>query len=472
MPIKLRPTFITMLMALLTMAVSSLTSANAQSSIDKLDRTQFHKFHLSLIEVQLIQERRTFYPKKASQNKFKSVSTGLELIQNLLFSSAQAQLSTDFCFFGGWPSFVEDGVCKTPWTYAGHGDLIEIGESYSPEYQCENPSDFRCNPTMFGPGESGLGNCIQIDGYDDVTKQCFAKSKELPEDVYERFRTDPEFHRKYLRLAYLSVEFCSQAPDYSACQELMASLKSTTNFVCNDQFLNDIVGSDKFLELASNWSDLEQRIIKNPGIARRLGERVEKEVTVGRELKAPLTNDEAEKISVSGDFADYSNSQETKNFVEKLQKRTKVCDPTESMKSRGFSKCTPGGYKAPGSSIGACLRYVKKGITGTLEPQTPGGVHAVNFGSGLRGIGFVNLMSSSEYSGLTSSDPRIPPGAILIYENTSASGPESGHIEVKTYDNTFVSDYESSNPRDVRYDKKTGKRINSYRKLVGVYVKP
>lgn len=462
----------------ITLSFFALVSAKATAgaltgaAIANFSKEKFVAFHLKAIEVALIKERITNYPSKLSAEGMVSQNPSFEVIKELLIPSAQALAVESTCYFGGWPSYVVDGVCKTPWTFAGHGELETFGPTYSSDYYCGGQNLFRCNPVLFGEGSSGKGECIEIPNYENVTQQCFEKSKETAADLYEKFRLDPEFHRNYINMADEMLNFCSEAQDYSACQYLLASVKSAQSFVCGDRYLDELVGSERFKELENTWTSVEGLMIKNEGVAKRIGERVESEVTRSA-LPAVLSEEDRARIPASGDFANYSNSPEVRKLLSELHKGATTCNPTQNMRDSGkFTACRAGGSKGVDVSIGACLRYVKKALdTSGIVPYT-GEQYASNSGEMLEAKGFINLLSSDEYSGMKSNDQRIPAGAILVYESTNSRKGTPGHIEVKTDDGKYISDFIGNNPRDIRYIRNTSTKKETHRKLIGVYINP
>ena len=113
-----------------------------------------------------------------------------------------------------------------------------------------------------------------------------------------------------------------------------------------------------------------------------------------------------------------------------------------------------------------CFRYVKYAlIAGGFSEDKIGGGSAQNAGSHLKGLGFKNLLESTDEKKRIASPFDAPKGAILVY-----SGDQHGHIEIKVGEpgqGGVVSDYYSSAVR-------TGSNRNSYsgknRTLIGVHV--
>jgi hypothetical protein len=60
------------------------------------------------------------------------------------------------CFFGGWPSLMEDGKCKLPWDTSENPELKDVLRTYTKEYYCQSPNHIRCNPIIYGGEESAV----------------------------------------------------------------------------------------------------------------------------------------------------------------------------------------------------------------------------------------------------------------------------------------------------------------------------
>ncbi len=120
-------------------------------------------------------------------------------------------------------------------------------------------------------------------------------------------------------------------------------------------------------------------------------------------------------------------------------------------------------------SRGLCFRWVKLALkqSGLVDIYLPG-VAAKNAGYELTKHGFINVITSDNYS--INSPYDAPVGAVLVYDKTSDAQDKNakyGHIEIRTVDG-FASDYFSKNARTG--DARSGLSGRG-RRLIGVYIK-
>lgn len=95
--------------------------------------------------------------------------------------------------------------------------------------------------------------------------------------------------------------------------------------------------------------------------------------------------------------------------------------------------------KSPYVSTNYCYRYVKLILQdcGASKNYLPG-AWATNSGQYLSKAGFTKLSSFNVED--------APIGSIIVYSNTCLDSHPAGHIEIKTAQNSFVSDFKSSIP--------------------------
>ena len=115
-----------------------------------------------------------------------------------------------------------------------------------------------------------------------------------------------------------------------------------------------------------------------------------------------------------------------------------------------------------GRLYGKCWQYVKHGlIEGGFADEYIASASALDAHTDghLTNAGFTNMIGEYQTSG------NAPAGAILIYEWSDEDSPNKdgrhGHIEVKTPQGEYISDFSETRGIDVR---------NSERKLVGIYI--
>ncbi len=448
------------LLALTIFALSSvLTSEVRAFSVDYiggLQKAEFAKLHLTIVEINSLRERRALLPSKIiPEGKISSAHSYQQLIDFLFINRAHAEAREGTCLFGGWTSYTVNGKCKAPWNFANDYELKGIGPTYSEDFYCASANLFRCNPILFGPGGSdGKGHCIELEngGYENLSLNCFEKSKETPEDLFELYRNDPNFRMAYLNLVEETTNFCSEATDYDACRALIAAVQSAKNFVCNDQTLNQLLGSERFMELETIWGSVEGEIIQNRGRARALGERVTSYVEQHPTENRPRSENYRE---VSGtEFDNYSNSPQVRRMIQELKRNTRM------LCGQSLASCSPRESNKMNASLAKCWRYVKLGLmAGDLSDNYISSEFAVHAGPHLERRGFVNLLDDPKYANMT--PHTAPPGAVIVYRKAGSYTP--GHIEVKSDTGTFISDFESNSPIT---------DYNPRRHMVGIYINP
>lgn len=452
--------FLAVVLSISTVAAQARAPLSSAEHLQKLTRSEFVNFHMSLLEVAALRERSSRLPTKLIPEGALHTSTSYQMLIEFLLQSAHAESREGKCLFGGWASFKVNGVCKTPWSFAGDQELKEIGPTYDSEFYCGGSNKFRCNPILFGPGSGdGKGHCIEIDGYDDLTLNCFKKAKETPEEIFDLYRNNPTFRFAYLNLVEETMNFCADAEGYDACRYLMASAQSTKNFVCNDQDLNKLLGSERFMELESLWGNLEGELIQNKGRAAALGERV-----INHVERYPLPEPrQTELPQVEGtDFDNYSNSPQVHKMIEGLKKGLSLTcgQPNLRRSSDPYNNCSARRPNKVNAPLYKCWRYVKLGLMeADLADNYIASEFAVHAGSHLEREGFTNLLDNPEYTDMTPAT--APPGAVLVYSKQGSYTP--GHIEVKTHNGTYISDFESDSPIT---------DYNPRRRLIGIYINP
>jgi len=98
--------------------------------------------------------------------------------------------------------------CLAPWKSIDD-DIKNLGEVYDRLHHCGGSKLFRCNPTVFGPGEEGRGVCIEFDHVDEISQKCELESRTQMENLYRKFQQDEKFRKQYLSLAGLMKTFVS-----------------------------------------------------------------------------------------------------------------------------------------------------------------------------------------------------------------------------------------------------------------------
>ena len=81
--------------------------------------------------------------KKPPQNK------DLQTYLNLFVLNTAYAANQKVCFFAGWPSTYENGVCRNPQNLNAQPHIQNI-DKYAPDDACTGSKRFRCNPALFG----------------------------------------------------------------------------------------------------------------------------------------------------------------------------------------------------------------------------------------------------------------------------------------------------------------------------------
>lgn len=126
-----------------------------------------------------------------------------------------------------------------------------------------------------------------------------------------------------------------------------------------------------------------------------------------------------------------------------------------SRRGRTWSNPNGHGPKNPEVSGGWCYRYVKLMLShcGTVQGYLAG-ASAKNAGPQLKANGFVKLKTLNPH--------QAQEGSIIVYGNSCKDSNVAGHIEIKTAQNEYISDYKDVLPRS---------DVTSCRRVTGIYYK-
>ncbi len=122
----------------------------------------------------------------------------------------------DVCFFGGWPSIEKSQICEAPWKHTTNAKVLSYGDVYSESNACGSPSQFRCNPVLFGTpnenvsaNEKGIsinlnpsngkdkGYCIETSGtYVELTQKCVDASHKSVEKLISDYQAQNDEGKK------------------------------------------------------------------------------------------------------------------------------------------------------------------------------------------------------------------------------------------------------------------------------------
>jgi len=451
---------------------------NYSDLISKITRDPlvFAKFHRAMVLTALNEDRsfintKDYFIKKTSFfNSFTEKS--LEFMAALIFAEAVANdLGGEVCFFGGWPSVRIDGLCKGPWDerVKTHPKMADFSKTYTGGENCEALSndnfEYRtCNPVLFGPGGTNTapkeaGICVSLDkirgqaDYSRFTEKCFnlanlnfkrSGSLNNLKALYERVQNDPTFREEYKKHAEAVIGFCQNNPrqNGNTCESLLAIASPALNIMCLSY--GDNVTKSQLDSISTLWNSMRSELVDLDWVsAERMDESIAK-MTEDVTTRAPASSEEG--IDWNGDIPETAEGMDA---VAAWAKRlaSKRCT------GQSVSTCTTS--KAASKSTGYCWRHVKLALErgGAVDDYIPSvnAFDAHNHGL-LEKRGFCNVGTSVS---------NAPINSILVYERTDRRSGNPGHIEIKTGQNEFVSDFITDQPISA---------YNSARKLVGAYI--
>lgn len=444
------------------------------ASFKKLSKSSRRKLHFYLLKVIADRSLETTYDiKKIKKDGLvQSSPSRLENLLEIVTTQAYAQEhpSPLLCHFGGWLSTLDaSNECQSPWKRAvrNRTDLMVFGPTYTSDYSCGDALLFRCNPILYGPSKMGDPKGEYVETNDSETAEasadCFESFKNDPERVeafFNELPNNPEKLSQYLGVVAETLRFCEEKNDlFSFCSEVGEFFKERTQAL---------------------MSCVDQETLYNflPGIV------------------VPFNQDELDEIAhnLGGNFSSY--------FEDLRQREQEIREENLRLYEQGFelfsqdprtqainqrmrdnvTRCLLGtcvGTKPASKSKEKCARYVKLGffpVSGGItyadqskpwNEQYPWSTDAVESGPWLEEMGYENAMDIPELAYLTPEN--APVGAVIVYEDTTPErnynvngeiigGP--GHIEIKTAEGEYISDFTNDNPT----------RIGGARVPIGIYI--
>ncbi len=382
--------------------------------------------------------------------------------------------SRPMCNFGGWMSlFDKEGNCMPPWKRFVKEDdgIADFGQPYTSKFSC-GKNLFRCNPLVFGPANDGKGHCVLTNDKDAnlATKACLEKSnpKAIQEQIV-RLSKDPEKHAQFIGVAAETIRFCkSQTGGAEYCNELESILSSSSKRLADCTKGSDLYDFLPFVVSPLNEDEINQ-ITNNlvPGFEKYL---IEKQRKID-EAKAH------NKLIYDKALATFVGAPKTALMIKTIKGNTTKCldrscyrdqkDKTsKSIKGNAYWKKNAKGknrlVKKAHGSLAFCYRYVKYGLTGkdnyVDSKWDIGGVNAVHAGKYLKDLGFQNIMNDPNFPDVDIHN--APIGSIIVYKKKGAAKGRPGHIEIKTAEDEYTSDFINDSPTTVG-----GQRIP-----IGIYV--
>ncbi len=167
-------------------------------------RWEYVRF-LMRVETQIINDKQTEF-----HSQYDGLKRLLYPIENI-YSAYGATKDGDMCFFGGWPSKLQNNICKGPWSYKNDESVKAMGDTYNQDNTCGG-NFFRCNPVLFGsPVEgakspingvnvnlnpnngNGKGYCVDAStGYKELTQKCEKASRDSIPNIINELKADSE----------------------------------------------------------------------------------------------------------------------------------------------------------------------------------------------------------------------------------------------------------------------------------------
>mgnify|MGYP000303604939 CR=1 FL=1 len=209
-----------------------------KNQLESFDKNQLKELRVAYIDFLSSVEKDTEYE---------------ELKTSFLKFSLIKEANADFggvCFFGGWPSLMEGGYCRSPWKTKNDSRVQSFG-GYEASSACGSNTEFRCNPLLFGAPKEGSssqingvqinlnpkngnasGYCVNTGGsYVELTNKCLRASKDNEQELIDKYKNDPDYQQKIADFSQAIDEFCSAKPSYDACDDLanrLGAIKSGT----------------------------------------------------------------------------------------------------------------------------------------------------------------------------------------------------------------------------------------------------
>lgn len=426
-------------------------------------KDELKKIHNLNTQILIEIEKKTKYPPE-----LKTEQVYFKWLKIPFINEANALGIDGKCFFGGWMTSQGSNWCHEPWKHTEEPQIKEFGPTYNNENYCGGKDLFRCNPVLFGMPKNPKpklgrnperGICVKISSYDHVTKKCTEQAGKYLDELVDKLRGDMKGLEDYLTHTAEILRYCEKDKlDY--CDALKSYLEKVTKRA-------------KDCETAQGAALLPQ--VKAPLDQKDLA--IVTEVLTDDKIIKPrkdvivevtptpvpvIEKVDDEQTSLEDKIAAYSKDRQTKNMISKMRRiYTQKCNNSSCKGNKG------------NGSTGMCWRYVKHGLLGsdyadgylkkneTSYPYTatPSAKNAGKDFFERKEVGFTNLLKTDGYKKLSAKD--APIGAVLVYK-----GGKHGHIEVKTSENEYISDFRSGNPIDARNAYRS-----STRELIGVYVK-
>jgi hypothetical protein len=369
---------------------------------------------------------------------------------------SKAHANENFCIYGGWPSVMQAGSCLAPWSSAVVSTQEHLGPVYNRDYTCGGDGLFRCNPLVFGGPEENphAGFCVETDDRDPsaAVASCLElmDTKNI-EQVQMLLMEDPERMSQYFAIAAEVINFCEQSGSIiTSCRELMTVMRDTSTHLasCVDPY--EVYPYLPQVLTATNRDRLDE-------ITQGLMSNYEEYLEELEERQINAREHNAEVIRQS--FNAYSELPEVRQMNETLRENASRCLTNSCNGTRFAGRRT----KNPNVSVAKCARYVKFGMLQPfLNSEYPDALrymYAVHSHRWLEPAGFVNVL---EISGLEDLTPENAPiGAVIVYERVGARRGEPGHIEVKTADQEYISDFITDEPT----------RLGGTRRVTGIFIK-
>ncbi len=436
------------------------------------------RFHKSLTRVLDNWARKTKYRKKGliENFSFQLNPSGIDFFQEIMISKAFAgQDGYLYCHFGGWMSLLDSkDNCFSPWSRAlrrkSNGELDSFGARYGKKFSCGGKNLFRCNPLIFGsPKEPQVnpnnvkvkikrpenGYCVKTNDSDPrlATQACLQNlNDEKILTIWKSFKDHPQKLAQFIGVAAETIRFCNDyggSENYSYCQELVSFLEHQAR-----EAISCVNKTDLYRYLPDIVSPLNQQDIDR--IADGLGSEYD---LYRKDLKKRQKQARKTRLAVYNKaLSAYSRHKKTSVMINNLRKNATKCIWDSCAGRRGIKRNGP---KSAKRSVAYCARYVKSAMLGSdcYVRDYPKNRYAIDSGNFLKKSGFVDITKIPELASITAEN--APVGSIIVYEKVGRRRGRPGHIEVKTDDGEYISDFVNSEPT----------RLGGSRKPIAIYVK-
>ncbi len=244
-------------------------SLKADEAPYEKDEKSFIEFQELMIEISIAIELEELNGRATPEEGVKHYETQLhfermkELFKALFIEEAHAKSQvSSVCLYAGWPSVRGvDGTCRAPWELA-NGPQLKEHATYNPSYFCNQSGSFRCNPTLFGPGNTGKGQCVAKGKDETLGKACLNSSKSFLKGFYETYKrsSGSRFQQNHKELVRLMIDYCNRNNRYPPCMRLLSKAVSSPGMNNEYCIVQKILEEAELDRLGKDMKNLESSI--------------------------------------------------------------------------------------------------------------------------------------------------------------------------------------------------------------------